>query len=202
MTYFPLTQAQQDWQRRIADIADREVAPHADAVDKHRQFPQASLQALQREGLWGLRVAKEHGGLGADLVTTCIIVEEIAKRCPSTAMCYKMHLEASEVLCRMPTPHQVQHIVAPMARGEVFATVAGSESWSSGDNWTSSRSFSAVRKVDGGYHLDGIRKSYVTSAGEATHHFFICRIGEEAELDQLSLLFVERDRIQWEILEP
>jgi hypothetical protein len=49
MTYFPLTQAQQDWQRRIADIADREVAPHADAVDKHRQFPQASLQALQRD---------------------------------------------------------------------------------------------------------------------------------------------------------
>jgi len=202
MTYFPLTQAQQEWQQRIADIADREVAPHADAVDKHRQFPKASLQALQRAGLWGLRVAKEHGGLGADLVTTCVIVEEIAKRCPSTAMCYKMHLEASEVICRMPTLHQVQHIVAPMARGEVFATVAGSESWGSGDNWTSSRSFSAVHKVDGGYYLDGIRKSYVTSAGEATHHFFICRIGEEAEPGQLSLLFVERDHIQWDILEP
>src|SRR5215471_18742094 len=41
MTYFPLTQAQQEWQQRIADIADREVAPHADAVDKHRQFPKA-----------------------------------------------------------------------------------------------------------------------------------------------------------------
>jgi isovaleryl-CoA dehydrogenase len=202
MTYFPLTQEQHDWKIRIADIADRDVAPHAEAVDKNRRFPTESLQALKREGLWGLRVSREHGGLGADLVTTCIIVEEIAKRCPSTAMCYKMHLEAAEVICRIPTAYQVQHIIEPMARGEVFATVAGSESWGSGDNWTSSRRFSAVHKVDGGYQLDGIRKSYVTSAGEATHHFFICRIGEDAEPGQLSLLFVERDRIDWEILEP
>ncbi|MDH3604332.1 MAG: acyl-CoA/acyl-ACP dehydrogenase, partial [Candidatus Tectomicrobia bacterium] len=197
-----LTQEQQDWKSRVADLADREVAPHAERVDKDRRYPTESLQALKREGLWGLRVSKEHGGLGADLVTTCLIVEEIAKRCPSTAMCYKMHLEAAEVICRIPSQHQVQHVIEPMARGEVFATVAGSESWGNGDNWTSSRSFSAVRPVDGGYQLDGIRKSYVTSAGEATHHFFICRIGEDAEPGQLSLLFVERDEIDWEILEP
>ena len=201
MTYFPLTQEQHDWKTRIADIADRDVAPHAEAADKNRRFPTESLQALKREGLWGLRVSKEHGGLGADLVTTCLIVEEIAKRCPSTAMCYKMHLEAAEVICRMPTAYQVQHIIEPMARGEVFSTVAGSESWGEGDNWTSSRSFSAVHKVDGGYQLEGVRKSYVTSAGEATHHFFICRIGADAAPGQLSLLFVERDQIDWEILE-
>ncbi len=202
MSYFPLTQEQQDWQQRIGDIADREIAPHADTVDKQRQYPRASLQALRQAGLWGLRVAKEHGGMGADLVTTCIIVEEIARRCPSTAMCYKMHLEAAEVICRLPTATQIRTIIEPMGRGEVFSTVAGSESWGNGDNWTSGRSFSSVTKVDGGYRLDGIRKSYVTSAGEATHYFFICRIGDEATSGQLSLLFVERDRIDWQILEP
>ncbi len=202
MTYFPLTQEQQDWKARVADLADREIAPHAEGVDKHRRYPTDSLQALKREGLWGLRVSKAHGGLEADLVTTCLIVEEIAKRCPSTAMCYKMHLEAAEAICRIPTDEQVQQIIEPMATGEVFATVAGSESWGNGDNWTSARSFSAVRPVDGGYQLNDIRKSYVTSAGEATHHFFICRIGEDVGPGQLSLLFVARDEIEWEILEP
>lgn len=157
---------------------------------------------MKREGLWGLRVSKEYGGLGEDLLTTCVIVEEIAKKCPSTAMCYKMHLEASEVISRIPTDHQVQHIIKPLARGEVFATVAGSESWGAGDNWTVSRNFSTVHKVDSGYRLDGIRKSYVTSAGEATHYFFICRIGDETPTGQWSLLFVERDAIDREILEP
>jgi isovaleryl-CoA dehydrogenase len=134
MTYFPLTDEQQAWQQRAADLAAREVGSHADDVDKNRRYPTESLQALRCEGLWGLRVAKEHGGLGEDLLTTCLIVEEIAKKCPSTAMCYKMHLEASEVISRMPTEDQVQRIIKPLARGEVFATVAGSESWGAGDN--------------------------------------------------------------------
>lgn len=202
MSYFALTQEQQDWQQRIAEIADREIAPHAEKTDRERRYPRESLNALREAGLWGLRVSREHGGLGADLVTTCIIVEEIARRCPSTAMCYKMHLEAAEAICRIPTATQVRNLIEPMGRGEVFATVAGSESWGNGDNWTSSRSFSSVKKVAGGYQLDDIRKSYVTSAGEATHYFFICRIGDEATVGQLSLLFVERDRIDWQILEP
>ena len=87
-----------------------------------------SLEALRDEGLWALRASKEYGGLGADLLTTCLVVEEISKKCPSTAMCYKMHLEASELLNLIPTPYQVEHFVKPLAKGEVFATIAGGES--------------------------------------------------------------------------
>jgi alkylation response protein AidB-like acyl-CoA dehydrogenase len=202
MSYFPLTAEQQSWKDRASQIATRELAPRAEATDKTRTYPAESLAALQREGFWGLRVSKEHGGQGADLLSTCLVVEELAKKCPSTAMCYKMHLEASEVISRRPTPHQVEHVLKPMARGEVLATVAGSETWTDGNNWTSARLFSRVKKVDGGYQIENVRKSYVTSAGHATHFFFICRIGQDAEPGQVSLLFVERDQVEVEILEP
>lgn len=125
MTYFPLTPEQHAWQERVAAVAAREIGPRAAETDRAARFPTASLEALRREGLWGLRVAQEHGGLGADALTTCLVVEEIAKHCPSTAMCYKMHLEACELLSRMPTASQVDHLVTPLAHGEVFATVAG-----------------------------------------------------------------------------
>src|SRR4051795_9414875 len=164
MTYFPLTESQRAWQERVAEIARREIGPRAETVDRQRQYPRESLEALRAAGLWGLRASPEHGGLGADLLTTCLIVEEIAKQCPSTAMCFKMHLEASEVLCRVPTPSQVERFVEPLARGEVLATVAGSESHGTGDNWTASPIVSTVERVPGGYQLDGVRKSYVTSA--------------------------------------
>src|SRR3954471_12975186 len=162
MTYFPLTESQRAWQERVAEIARREIGPRAETADRQRRYPRESLEALREAGLWGLRVAPEHGGLGADLLTTCLIVEEIAKQCPSTAMCYKMHLEATEVIARVPTPYQVDRFVGLMARGQVLATVAGSESHGAGDNWSSSPIFSAVEKVPGGYRLDGVRKSYVT----------------------------------------
>ena len=202
MTYFPLTAAQTEWKERVAEIAAREIGALAAETDRTREYPQRSLDALRQAGLWGLRASREDGGLGADLVTTCLVVEEIAKKCPSTAMCYKMHLEASEVICRVPTDHQRATFVEPLARGEVLATVAGSESQGAGDNWSPAPTFSTVEKVPGGYRVDGVRKSYVTSAGHATHYFFLCRIGAETPPDQVSLLYVERDAIEWEILEP
>lgn len=202
MTYFPLTESQAAWRERVAEIARQEIGPRAETADRERRYPRESLEALRAAGLWGLRASQEHGGLGADLLTTCLVVEEIAKQCPSTAMCYKMHLEATEVLARVPTPDQVERLVRPLARGEVLATVAGSESHGAGDNWSASPIPSTVERVPGGYRLDGVRKSYVTSAGEATHYFFLCRIGADAAPSQVSLLFVERDAIEWEILEP
>src|SRR6266545_2875971 len=143
MSYFPLTPEQQRWQDRAAEIAAAELAPRAEDTDRLGRYPRESLEALRREGLWGLRVSKEHGGLGADLLTTVLIVEELAKKCPSTAMCYKMHLEAAEIICRIPTDYQVEHFVRPMARGQVFTTVAGSETWKD-DNWTSNRNYTPV----------------------------------------------------------
>ena len=127
MSYFPLTKEQQDWKDRAAEIAEKELAPRAEQTDRERKYPQESLDALRAAGFWSLRVDKQYGGQGADLLSTVLVVEELAKRCPSTAMCYKMHLEASEVINRMPTDYHIEHFVKPMARGEVFTTVAGSE---------------------------------------------------------------------------
>ena len=201
MSYFPLTQEQQDWKDRAAEIAEKELAPRAEQTDRERRYPSEALDALKEAGFWALRVDKQYGGHGADLLSAVLVVEELAKRCPSTAMCYKMHLEASEVINRIPTDYQVEHFIKPMAKGEVFATVAGSETWRDGDNWTTSRVFSHAKKVPGGYQLDNVRKSYVTSSEQATHYFFLCRMSEEATADETSLLFVERDKIEFELLE-
>ena len=86
MSYSPLTKHQLDWQERARDIAARELEHRAAEVDRLRQFPKDSPDALRKEGLWGLRVDKEHGGLGGDMVTTCVIVEELSKKCPSMGM--------------------------------------------------------------------------------------------------------------------
>ena len=157
---------------------------------------------MRREGLWGLRVSKEHGGLEEDMLTTCLVVEELSKKCPSTSMCYKMHLEAAEIVCRLPTPFQVGRFLEPMARGDVFTTIADGESSGPGDDWTPAQSASHVTSVPGGYQLDQVRKSYVTSAGKATHYQFRCRIGADTPQSSVSQLFVAANEIEWEVVEP
>ena len=122
MNYFPLNDSQLDWQERARDLAEKVMGPLSAGYDRDGQFPQESLDSLRDAGLWALRVSEEYGGLGADLVTTCLVVEEISKKCPSTAMCYKMHLEATEILNLIPTPYQIERFVKPLAEGKVFAT--------------------------------------------------------------------------------
>ena len=56
----------------------------------------------------GRRERRVHSGLGADLVTVYLIVEEIAKKCPSTAIGYKMRLEATELL--FPLTSTIQNL--------------------------------------------------------------------------------------------
>ncbi len=78
LNYFPLTKSQQEWQERIAGLAAEQIGPRAAEYDAKSQFPKESLDALRDAGLWALRVPKEYGGLGVDLLSTCIIVEEVS----------------------------------------------------------------------------------------------------------------------------
>lgn len=193
-----LSDEQNAWLEKAGSIANAVLAPRAAEIDRTAQYPRESMEALRAAGFFGLRASKEHGGGGADLLTTVLVVEELAKKCPSTAMCYKMHLEASEMLVRIPTPEQVERLVGPLARGEALYTVAGGEtSGKQGDDWHPTGAFSAVDVTPGGYRLDGVRKSYVTSAGEATHYFMLIQAGSDAPKGALTALIVERDKIDW-----
>src|SRR5438876_420831 len=78
--------------RRVAAIADSDVAPHATTVDRDAMFPQRSIDALGQAGLLGLTIAPQFGGLGQGLRTMAAALDEVAQRCSSTAMVYLMHL--------------------------------------------------------------------------------------------------------------
>jgi alkylation response protein AidB-like acyl-CoA dehydrogenase len=136
------------------------------------------------------------------MLTTCLVVEEISKKCPSTAMCYKMHLEAVEAVSQIPTAYQLKQFVEPLARGEVFAAAPGGES--RGQDGTDWRAVAApttpLKLVNGSYVVDHVRKSYVTSAGQATHYLMFCRIEGGRTEGPPELLMLEADRIEWEAI--
>ncbi len=202
MNYFPLTNDQQEWKERAAVIAERDIGPRAAEYDRKAEFPQESLNALRDAGLWSLRVPQKYGGLGLDLVTTCLIVEEISKKCPSTAMCYKMHLEAVEAISLIPTEYQLSQFIAPLLRGEMFAAAPGGEAHGqTGDDWTAVRqTVSTLPRVKGGLQIDHVRKSYVTSAGHATHYVMFCRVEGGRTEGPPELLMFKNDEVEWETI--
>ncbi len=202
MNYFPLTTMQHEWQERTAELSTRDIGPRAEEYDRQAAFPRESLHAQRDAGLWSMRVPQRYGGLGLDLVTTCLIVEEVAKKCPSTAMCFKMHLEAMEAISQIPTAYQRQRYIEPLLRGEVFAAAPGGEPHGqAGDDWTPVRGkVSTLPRVAGSLQTYHVRKSYVTSAGYATHYVMFFRVEGGRTEGPPELVIFKHDEVAWETI--
>ncbi|MSQ15733.1 MAG: acyl-CoA dehydrogenase family protein, partial [Dehalococcoidia bacterium] len=93
MVDFPLTVEQSKLQSIATRIAQEHLRPRAAEIDHEARFPVENIQEVGRAGLLGLTIPKEHGGLGADMLATVLVIEALAQECASTAMCFKMHLE-------------------------------------------------------------------------------------------------------------
>jgi len=201
MTYIPLTETQQSWLERADQVAADVLAPHAAETDRSAEFPRMQLDALRDGGFMGLRADKEHGGHGEGLLTTALVTEALAKACPSTGLIYKMHLESIEVISRDPTPEQAVRFVPRLASGEWLSSVAGSEAGHQGGAWAGAAK-SRVQKVDGGYQVENIRKSFVTGAGQADAYMFMCSLEEEDKKPEGLTFQIQADDLEWSIDEP
>ncbi len=82
-------------QEKLIQLSEKILRKNAVLSDKNLTFPRANFEALAELGLLGLLVPKELSGLGASHQCAAMVVETIARYgCPSTAMCYTMHLGA------------------------------------------------------------------------------------------------------------
>jgi alkylation response protein AidB-like acyl-CoA dehydrogenase len=158
---YALNEQQQAVVDRAAAIADGPIAENAITTDSDARFPRAGLDALATDGFLGLTVPEEHGGMGEGLRTMCALLDQIAQRCPSTAMIYKMHLCA--VSTYVAAGERMGDVLAKVAAGEHLSTLAWSEVGSRSQFWApvSKPSRNGAGVV---LHAD---KSFVTAAGEA-----------------------------------
>lgn len=76
---FEFNEEQRLTQKSVHDFAKKELAPKASHWDIHEEFPWESVRKMAEIGLTGLRVPALYGGAGADLITTGIAFEEVAR---------------------------------------------------------------------------------------------------------------------------
>ena len=202
MTYFPLNDTQLGWQKRAQEIANDVLAPRAAEADREAAFPHEQLKVLRGQGFFGIRAEKEHGGQGEGLLTTCVVTETFATACPSTALIYKMHVESTEIVARVPTPEQAREITPKIASGEWLSTVAGSEAGHQGGAWAGATHKAAVTPVEGGYEIADVKKAFVTAAGIADTYLFMATLREEGKPPTPLMFQILKDDLQWTIDEP
>jgi alkylation response protein AidB-like acyl-CoA dehydrogenase len=125
-----------DWlnedQRAFRDMAHtfarKEVAPVANRIDIEERTPDSLMAKAAEIGLFGLYTSPEYGGSGADLVSACLVAEEISKASPSFAGALTVQM----VLCPatveiLGTEEQKRRLLPPSASGQRLMAYSQSE---------------------------------------------------------------------------
>ena len=91
----------------VRDLVTDKIAPYAAAVDEEARFPQEAYDALLAADLHAVHVPEQYGGNGADALATCLVIEELAQGCATTAMVYTMHMSTVPMIAALAQDGQI-----------------------------------------------------------------------------------------------
>ncbi|MEN9736491.1 MAG: hypothetical protein RL129_1202 [Actinomycetota bacterium] len=167
---FDLPSEYKELRASVRALAEKEIAPHAQAVDEEHRFPQEAKNALIKNGLYAAHVPTEFGGDGADALATVLIIEEVARVCGSSSLIPAVNKLGSVPLILGGNDEQKKRWLPRLVKGEGFSYCL-SESEAGSD--ASALRTKVERKGDG-WVLNGSKK-WITNAGESEFYSVIAQ---------------------------
>ncbi len=160
---YGLSDEQQLFRETVRKLAREHILPRASDIDRTGEFPWDVYQLLSANGLVGVGMPEDLGGGGADLLTFCLSVEEVARVCATSSLIIAaQHLGAMPILVA-GNSEQKRRFIPAIASGEKLSAFALTEPDAGSDaGGTKTR---AVLQNDG-YHISGT-KVFITNGGLA-----------------------------------
>src|SRR4051794_39324026 len=162
----------------IRQFADEQIIPNAEHYDHEDLFPEPIVQQMKELGLFGVTIPEEYGGMGLDLTTYVMIVEELSRGWISISGVINTHFIGSYLLMKYGTDEQRDKYLPRMATGEIRAAFSLSEPELGSDVAAIKTS---AKKLDGGaYEING-QKMWVTNGLRSDLVFVLVKTDPDAE---------------------
>jgi alkylation response protein AidB-like acyl-CoA dehydrogenase len=162
---YRLSDEQQMLRSTVRELAEAHIAPHAAQADETETFPQQSLDALVKAGFHAVHVPTEYGGAGADSLSACIVVEEVARVCASTALIPAVNKLGSQPVILQGSEDLKQQVLPPLAAGEGFSYALSERE--AGSDAAAMRTRAEL--TNDGWVLNGT-KCWITNAGLSSYY--------------------------------
>ncbi|ALE74907.1 acyl-CoA dehydrogenase [Pseudonocardia sp. EC080610-09] len=172
-----LTDIQEEILSTVRSFVDKEIIPHATALEHEDAYPQDIVDGMKEMGLFGLMIPEEYGGLGESLLTYALVVEEIARGWMSVSGVINTHFIVAYMLRQHGTQAQKERYLPKMATGET----RGSFSMSEPDLGSDVAAIKTKAVQDGDdYVIDGA-KMWLTNGGTSNLTAVLVKTDEGAE---------------------
>ncbi|MGH2983995.1 MAG: acyl-CoA dehydrogenase family protein, partial [Solirubrobacterales bacterium] len=144
----------------VRNFVDNEIIPVAEEFDHEDKFPEAIVEQMKELGLFGVTIPEDYGGMGLDLTTYAMIVEELSRGWISISGVVNTHFMASYLLIKFGTDEQKDYFLPKMATAEIRAAYSLSEPEVGSD--VQAIKSTARKGGDGDWEING-QKMWVTN---------------------------------------
>jgi alkylation response protein AidB-like acyl-CoA dehydrogenase len=187
-----LTETQILLRDAVRVLADEQVAPRAADIDRDGQWPDDIRRLLAAHDIFRIPFAERHGGLGADLLTLCLAIEQLSRHCATTGLILAVQALGAIPIQAAGTQEQQERWLPGLASGDKLIAFALTEADAGSD--PSGIRTRAVRDGDE-YVIDG-EKRFISHGSVADYVVVFAVTNPEAEKSsrRLSAILVETDR--------
>jgi len=122
-----LTEEQVLLRDAVRELADARIAPRAAEIDRSASFPEDIRRLLAEHDVLALPFPAEHGGVGANLLTVCLAIEQIARACATSSLILAVQELGALPLLVAGSPEQQARWFPDLAAGRILAAFALTE---------------------------------------------------------------------------
>lgn len=189
---FKLSQEHEDLRAQIREFAESEVKPYAFTWDRENHFPREVVEKMAEKGWLGLPYPKEYGGMGKDILSYSIAVEELSRVDGGTGVILSAHVSlGSWPIFAFGTEEQKQKYLVPLAKGEKIGAFGLTEPNAGSD--AGGTETTAV--LNGDHYILNGEKIFITNGGEADTYVVFAVTTPGIGTRGISAFIVEKD---WE----
>src|SRR5438132_1495546 len=109
-----LTADHESLRHTIRDFAEKEIRPVAFEIDRNNKIPRDLLRRIAGVGLTAITYKEEYGGLGGDLLSMVIAIEEIARVSAACSTVFVASHLVSEPLNEWGSAEQKKRFLVPI----------------------------------------------------------------------------------------
>jgi alkylation response protein AidB-like acyl-CoA dehydrogenase len=161
----------------VRELADDKIGPRAAAIDASAEFPWDVVELLAKHDVLALPFPSDDGGLGGDLLTVCLAIEQVSRVCATSGLIVAIQELGSLPLALAGTREQQHRWFPDLAAGRALPAFALTESAAGSD--ASDLRMRAVRAGDV-WRLDGAKR-FITQGSVAKLVTVFARTDESAE---------------------
>ncbi len=186
---FALSEEYRILRDNIRRFADRELIPINEEVERTKEIPKRIIDQMKEMGLFGILTPVEYGGMGMNVLASCIIQEELAR----ANLCYPMYISSNIGIGTMGIVHygndeQKKKYLPGMARGDILSCFALTEPNAGSD---ASSIETRAEKKDGKYVINGM-KHFITKADLADVYTVVAVTDKSKGRKGMSAFILER----------